>query len=241
MNEPLFRVSNVSKSFGLTEAVCNITFELYPGDRVALQGPSGSGKTTLLRLLAGLERPDSGAIELDGVTVSTLNRVTPPHRRGIGFVFQTPALWPHLTVAQNILFGLGRLSRRDGSRRLHELLELTGLSGLERRFPEQLSGGEARRAALARSLAPSPRCLLMDEPLTNLDPELKEQMINLILKTAKPPTVLFYVTHDREEAAQLGRRLLFIKNGFLQELPPGEGREVGEMKHHGDPAAGDSQ
>lgn len=223
MKELLFHICNVSKRFGSTEAVRKVTLDLYAGERVALQGPSGSGKTTLLRLLSGLERPDSGTIELRGVTASTPGRVLPPHKRGIGFVFQTSALWPHLTVAQNIMFGLGRLPRKDAVRRLHQLLELTGLNGLERRYPEQLSGGEARRVALARSLAPSPRCLLMDEPLSNLDPQLKEQMIMLILKAAEPPTALFYITHDREEAARLGQRLLFMESGFLSEFPRGEG------------------
>jgi ABC-type Fe3+/spermidine/putrescine transport system ATPase subunit len=202
----------ISKSFGTVRAVNSVSLDLVAGSTLVVRGASGSGKTTLLRLLAGLELPDEGEIWIEGSPGGSL----PPYRRGMGFVFQSPALWPHLTVAGNILFGMAGRPRREARQRLGELLERTGLTGLEKRYPDQLSGGQARRVALARALAPRPRCLLMDEPLTNLDGELKEKMLALIKEeTAFAGSSLIYVTHDDAEAYQLGIRVVVMAEGSL--------------------------
>jgi len=214
----MIRVRQLSKSFGQAKAVDNITFSLAAGESLVILGPSGSGKTTLLRLVAGLEMPDDGEVSINGQLASKPGWVLAPHQRGIGFVFQAPCLWPHMTVSQNILFGLGRLSREEARRRLDELLEQTALSGLERRYPSELSGGEARRVAVARALAPRPRCLLMDEPLTNLDEHLRARLLALIRETVEQQgSCLLYVTHDRDEMAQISGRVLALKGGRLDQ------------------------
>ena len=166
----MIEVRDLGKSFGNVRALNHLGFNVPDSDAVVILGPSGSGKTTLLRLVAGLEIPDHGEIFIDGELASEPGRVLSPHQRGIGFVFQAPALWPHMTVAKNILFGLNGMPKQEASNRLDELLVQTGLTGLEQRYPSQLSSGQARRVALARTLAPKPRCLLMDEPLTNCRP-----------------------------------------------------------------------
>ena len=214
-------VDRVTRSYGNFKAVAEVSFELLEGEAVVILGPSGSGKTTLLRLIAGLEVPDGGEIYINGNLVSRKGWVLPPHLRGIGFVFQTPALWPHMTVAQNILFGLHRLKRQEARARLQEVLEQTGLTELAGRYPDQISGGQARRAALARSIAPRPRYLLMDEPLTNLDAGTKQEMLALIKKAAgEAASSLVYVTHDVWEAEQVGQRKLVLERGRLRDASP---------------------
>ena len=213
----MISVRQVSKSFGDVIAVKQITFEISVGNRVAILGPSGSGKTTLLRLIAGLEVPDSGEIYIDGTLASTPKQMLEPHARGLGFVFQAPALWPHMTVAQNILFGLHDLSRDEAINRLNELLGLVSLQGFERRYPHQLSGGEARRVSLARTLAPRPRCLLMDEPLTNVDPDLKTKLLDCIRQAVEYTNAgLIYVTHDAGEAETMSECVFMLRNGCLE-------------------------
>jgi len=212
----MIEVKQLSKSFGQVRAVDEVTFDLPAGGSLVIVGPSGSGKTTLLRLIAGLEIPDRGEILINGALASQPGWAMAPHQRGIGFVFQTPCLWPHMTVAQNILFGLQNLPREVARRRLHELLEQTSLSGLEGRYPSQLSGGEARRVAVARTLAPRPRCLLMDEPLTNLDPDLRTKLLAVIKASVEQQgSCLLYVTHDRDEAACISDRNLTLRDGRL--------------------------
>ena len=214
-------VDRVAKSYGRFKALKEVSFELWEGESAVILGPSGSGKTTLLRLIAGLEIPDGGEIYLNGRLASRRGWALPPHLRGIGFVFQTSALWPHMTVAQNILFGLHRLKREDARARLQELLDQTGLTEVAGCYPDQISGGQARRAALARSLAPRPRYLLMDEPLTNLDAETKQKMLELIKKTAGGPAIsLVYVTHDAWEAEQIGGKILVLERGRLKNGAP---------------------
>lgn len=202
----------LGKSFAGRPAVDGVSIQIQRGCPLVIEGPSGSGKTTLLRLIAGLEVPDAGEVELAGRTVSRPGWVLPPHLRGIGFVFQEPALWPHMTVAENIGFAL------DGSRRgrVRELLELTGLTSVAGRRPREISGGEAARAALARALAPEPRYLLMDEPLSHLDPDLKRSHLELILRSAEAwQSCLVYVTHDAQEAAGVGGRKVRMSDGRL--------------------------
>ena len=208
----MIELRELSKSFGGRRAVDGVSAEVLPGCPLVIEGPSGSGKTTLLRLIAGLEVPDAGEVALGGRTVSRPGWVLPPHRRDIGFVFQEPALWPHMSVAENIGFAL------EGSRRgrVLDLLEQTGLTAVAGRRPREISGGEAARTALARALAPAPRYLLMDEPLSHLDPELKRSHLELILRAVNAsPTCLVYVTHDAEEAASIGGRKVRMRHGRL--------------------------
>ena len=199
----MIRVSGVSKRYGESAALRNISLTAGEDQPLVVCGPSGSGKTTLLRIIAGLETPDAGEVEIDG----TPGRFLAPHLRDIGFVFQRSALWPHLTVAQNILFGVNGLPSAQKRRLAAELLERSGLSGMERRYPHQLSGGEARRVAILRALAPRPRHLLLDEPFTSLDADSKGAMLGLILERAgETRATVILVTHDLREAASVGGR-----------------------------------
>jgi iron(III) transport system ATP-binding protein len=214
----MISLRQVSKSFGDVKAVDEMTLDIAEGNHVAVLGPSGSGKTTLLRLIAGLEMLDSGEIYIDDMLASTPKWTLEPHRRKLGFVFQTPALWPHMTIAQNIMFGLHNEAKDEAKERLREMLDLVSLSGMEHRYPHQLSGGEARRVSLARTLAPGPKYLLMDEPLINLDIELKDRLLSIIKEAVLTTNAcLIYVTHDREEAEQVAQKILIIRNGHLQE------------------------
>ena len=214
MTEFFLVVNRVSKAYGDVQAVECASLEIEKGSTLVIQGASGSGKTTLLRLIAGLELPDAGEIYINGEAANGSGRSLPPHRRKMGFVFQSPALWPHLTVADNILFGLAGRPRRENRHRMEELLERTGLAGLQKRYPDQLSGGQARRVSLARALAPEPACILMDEPLTNLDDDLKEKMLSLIKEErSRLGSALIYVTHDSSEVSALGTRVTFMKKG----------------------------
>jgi len=210
------KVTGLSKYFGELAAVDDASFELGENATMVISGPSGSGKTTLLRLLAGLEIPDSGEIVINGETVGSPGKQEAPHRRGMGFVFQTAALWPHLTVAGNILFGLADRQKAEKEERLQELLQRTGLEGLDKRYPDQLSGGQARRVALARALAPEPDCLLMDEPLTNVDSDLKATLLEFV-KTEREriKAALIYVTHDQSEAEFLDGHKMIMDKGRL--------------------------
>lgn len=211
-------LTGVTKSFGDTPVLARIDAAIERGSRVAILGPSGCGKTTLLRLVAGLDYPDAGQISLDGKLASRPGWVLEPHRRGIGFVFQSGALWPHMTVAQNVLFGLRGVDRSAAAARLQELAEQMEIEGLEARYPDQLSSGQIRRVALARALAPRPSILLLDEPLTNVQPDLRARLAELISESvARTSATLVHVTHDETEASQLATRLLRMHSGKLSE------------------------
>jgi iron(III) transport system ATP-binding protein len=204
----------VSKQYGRVEVLREVSFRLEAGRSAALVGPSGSGKTTLLRIVAGLDLPDAGEVWLGGTLASRRGWGLPPHERGIGLVPQAAGLWPHMTVAANVAFGLARLPRAERGRRLAEVLERTGAEPLADRFPGELSGGEARRVALARALAPQPALLLMDEPLTNLDPAARDQLLDLVLATVRSTGCsLLYVTHLSEEARLVGGEVLRLDAG----------------------------
>ncbi len=197
----MIELENISKTFGSRRAVDRVSLVIPDHARIALLGPSGSGKTTLLRLIAGLEIPDEGTISIDGRPVSRADFVIPPSERSLGFVFQSPALWPHMTVTDNIRFGLGHLPREKQKQRLHSLMERMQILPLADRFPDQISGGEARRVALARALAPRPAILLCDEPLTNLDRPLRQDLLKLIIESVQEAgSSMVYVTHDEFEA-----------------------------------------
>jgi len=212
----MISLKRVSKAFGSIRAVDHVSLEILAGQVVVIQGPSGSGKTTLLRLIAGLELPDSGVIALDDEVVSAVDWATPPHSRGIGIVFQRSALWPHMTVAQNLCFAMNGLSKAEADAHLHEILERVVLTDLRDRYPSQLSGGEARRVAVGRAMAARPKRLLLDEPLTSLDPELKGRLLTAILEYAhETGATVLYITHDREEARAVGHVRLCMERGRI--------------------------
>ncbi len=205
-------LKNVTKRFGDTAAVNNVSFSIKEGELVALLGPSGGGKTTVLRMIAGLEVPTTGDIFIRGRRVNDV----PVQQRNIGFVFQSYALFKNMNVFKNIAFGLKvkKWKRRDIGARVAELLRLFGLDGLEKRFPHQLSGGQRQRVAIARALVLEPRAVLLDEPLANLDIGLRRDLLALFreLLTERHVPALF-VTHDPREAASLGDRVAVIENG----------------------------
>lgn len=199
-------------------AVRDVSFGLRAGDIGVLIGPSGCGKTTLLRAVAGLEQVASGTIKLAGETVSSTGVNLAPEARQIGMVFQDYALFPHLSVGSNVGFGIHRWSKAERAARIVEVLELVGLSGQEDRFPHELSGGQQQRVALARALAPRPRLLLLDEPFSNLDVDLRERLaheVRLILKAAK--TTALFVTHDQLEAFAIGDTIGVMHEGDLHQ------------------------
>ncbi len=214
---PFVEIIEVAKSFGATPVLRGLSLAVVEGEVLALLGPSGSGKTTLLRLLAGFEEADRGSIRLGSVDVTRL----PPARRGVGMVFQHYALFPHLDVGENVAFGLhGRgLDKAETTRRVAEVLALVDLAGYERRAVSALSGGQQQRVALARALAPEPRLLLLDEPLSNLDPSLRERTrrkLQEVLRRLGITTVL--VTHEQEEAFDLAQRVAVLWGGELQQV-----------------------
>lgn len=206
----LLEVSHVSKSYPGLPVLKEASFVVQEGEIVSLLGPSGCGKTTLLRIIAGLESPDTGTVRLDGQDLSSV----PAHRRNFGLMFQDYALFPHRDVAANIAFGLrmqGR-PRAEIAQRVQEMLSLVALNGYERRRVIELSGGEQQRVALARSLAPRPRLLMLDEPLGALDRALREQLMNELRAILKRVGVTaLYVTHDQEEAFAVADRVLIMR------------------------------
>ena len=199
-------------------AVNQVSFGLRAGDIGVLIGPSGCGKTTLLRAVAGLERVSGGKIQLSGQVVSSVAVNLAPEARKIGMVFQDYALFPHLNVGRNVGFGIAHLSKTDRLRRVAEVLELVGLAGQQARYPHELSGGQQQRVALARALAPGPQLLLLDEPFSNLDVELRERLaheVRSILKAAHTTALL--VTHDQLEAFAIGDTIGVMQQGELHQ------------------------
>ncbi|MEM6911105.1 MAG: ABC transporter ATP-binding protein [Verrucomicrobiota bacterium] len=202
-------------------ALRDLTLSLQVGEILAVVGPSGSGKSTLLRLLAGLARPDSGTLRLTNQVIADEQTHLPPHRRGIGMVSQAGDLFPHLSVERNIAYGLPRSDRGRKQERVRQLLDSVGLPGLEKRFPHELSGGEAQRVALARALAARPQLLLLDEPFSSLDRELRGRLrlLTTDLLRREHLTTLF-VTHHGEDALTTGDRVAVLHRGKLVQLAP---------------------
>ncbi len=210
-------VRSVSKSFGSSVVLSGVSLDVADGSTVSLLGPSGSGKSTLLRIIAGLETLDDGSVLVDGRDMTS----SPTHQRGVGVVFQDQALFPHLDVGDNVAFGLrmGGVSRADRSPRVAEVLSVVGLAGYEGRDPSTLSGGEAQRVALARALAPSPRVVLLDEPLAGLDQLLRERLL-LELRSIFDSlgVTVVAVTHDPTEAGALGQQVAVLLDGHLAQI-----------------------
>ena len=222
------------KRFGSLEVVRGVDLNASRGEIVALLGPSGCGKTTTLRLIAGFEELDEGTVEIAGKVVASADRSEPPEKRHVGMVFQDGALFPHLSVGKNVVFGLPRRSS-DREDRVAEALRIVGLAGYEKRMPYELSGGQQQRVALARALAPAPEVILLDEPFSNLDAELRAAVraeVRQILADARATAVL--VTHDQEEALSLADRVAVMWEGrIVQDASPEElyhrpvNREIG--------------
>lgn len=210
-------MKNINKTFGSYQASHQVSFGIQQGKLVALLGPSGSGKTTILRMIAGLETQDSGDIFIDG---KNMNQV-PAANRGIGFVFQNYALFRYMTVYDNIAFGLKihKVPKNEIRERVQELIELAGLTGLERRYPNQLSGGQRQRVAFARALAPRPRLLLLDEPFAAIDAkvrlELRSWLRDMIHKVG---ITSIFVTHDQDEAVEVADEIIVTNRGRIEQM-----------------------
>jgi len=223
LSQAFVQLERLSKSYGPVPAVIDLSLEIAQGESLTLLGPSGCGKTTTLRMVAGLEKPDAGAIRFAGKpVVSIADGINlPPEKRNIGMVFQSYAIWPHMTVAQNVAFPL-KVRRVDAAtirERVRAALATIGLAGLEDRPATRLSGGQQQRVALARALIHEPALLLLDEPLSNLDVKLREQMrIELKLLQARLGLTLIYVTHDQSEALSLSDRIAVLNRGRIEQI-----------------------
>ncbi len=212
----MLECTNLAKRFGAAPALDGFNLRVSPGQIVALLGPSGCGKTTALRLIAGFAQPDSGTIAITGEPMHDHRHSTPPERRRVGMVFQEGALFPHLTVAQNIAYGLSKEDARK--ERVDEVVKLTGLEGLTQRMPYELSGGQQQRVALARALAPHPQLLLLDEPFSNLDPGLREQVRRDVMSILRRSGITaIFVTHDQEEAMYVGDTIAVMNRGRVEQ------------------------
>jgi iron(III) transport system ATP-binding protein len=214
-------LKNIGKNYGAFEAVRDFSLELQKGEFVSLLGPSGCGKTTTLRMIAGFMPPTSGTIELDGQVISSASGVVPPENRRMSMIFQSYAIWPNMTVGQNVGFGLEvrKVSRAETERRVNAILDVVQLRGLKDRYPAELSGGQQQRVALARAIVVEPEVLLLDEPLSNLDANLREEMrfeIRRLHDEFKITTV--YVTHDQSEAMVTSDRIVVMNKGRMEQV-----------------------
>ena len=229
MNAAAIAVMDVRKRFGPQVALDGVSLEIPAGEAVVILGPSGCGKTTLLRVIAGLEVPDGGQVVLHGTIVSAEGlALVPPHQRRLGFVFQDLALWPHLTVRQHLDFVLEStaLSRSERHRRAHEALVLVRVEQYSARYPHQLSGGEQQRVAIARAIVAGPQVLLLDEPLSSLDADLRTMLRAELLRLQRTLNLTtVYVTHDREDAAVLADCVVEMRAGRIVAMQGGEKRK----------------
>lgn len=219
-DSPILELRAVSCAYDPNRpAIRDISFSAHEGEILCLLGPSGCGKTTILRAIAGFEPVRAGQIFLSGRLVSSSSETIPTETRRVGMVFQEYALFPHLRVADNIAFGLRHLSRAERRARVQEMLRLTGLEGFERRYPHELSGGQQQRVALSRALVQNPVLLLLDEPFSNLDPDMAGRMrqeLHDLLRRTSTTTIL--VTHDHDEAFAMADRIAVLNQGMLEQL-----------------------
>jgi iron(III) transport system ATP-binding protein len=230
MSPTILELENIVKQFASNDlfAIDRVSFSLRSGDILSILGPSGCGKTTLLRTIAGFERPQSGKVTIDGRVVNDDRLSVPPEQRQVGVVFQDYALFPHLTVAENVIFGLKSWLPAEARQRVATVLDLVKLNEFGSRYPHELSGGQQQRVALARALAPQPKIVLMDEPLSNLDVQVRSHLrseIREILKLAGMSAI--FVTHDREEAMFIADWVAVMQGGKLEQFGTPE-----EVYHH---------
>jgi spermidine/putrescine ABC transporter ATP-binding subunit len=222
-------IKNLNKRLGNNAVLIGLNLDVNDKEFITLLGPSGCGKTTTLRILAGFLKPDSGEVIVDNAVISSAKGVVPPEKRRMGMVFQNYAVWPHMSVFENVAFGLKleKTSRAETGRRVEEALRLVGLEGLGARYPAMLSGGQQQRVALARSLVVEPAILLLDEPLSNLDAKLRDRMRVELKELQRRTGITFvYVTHDQAEAMALSDRVAVMNGGVLQQY--GTPREIYE-------------
>ncbi|MBH9965858.1 ABC transporter ATP-binding protein [Rossellomorea oryzaecorticis] len=230
----ILTINNLTFSFPKSRnpVIEEFSFSMNEGEIVGILGESGSGKSTLLRLISGLEIPRGGTIEIAGREVAGEKTFVQPENRGVGMVFQDYALFPHMSVRDNLLFGLSRLPRKERNPRVREMLELIQMTEFEKRYPHQLSGGQQQRIALARALAPKPELLLMDEPFSNLDASLKGAIrdeLRTILKKANMTCIM--VSHDKDDVQAIcDRSLVFGKKDDPLQQTPGNDRELTFLK-----------
>jgi ABC-type Fe3+/spermidine/putrescine transport system ATPase subunit len=220
-DEPILRVRGLTKVYGGTRAVDDVTFDLNAGEVLTILGPSGCGKSTTLRLIAGLEQPEGGEIWVRGRLVASRTVMVAPEARKVGLVFQSYAIWPHMTVAENVGYPLKvrRIERDTIVAKVAEMIRLMRLDGLDGRMPTELSGGQQQRVALARALVYEPDLLLLDEPLSNLDSVLRKEMrAQLKALQARLATTVLYVTHDQEEAMSLSSRVAVMNHGIIEQI-----------------------
>jgi iron(III) transport system ATP-binding protein len=214
---------NVARRYGAVDAVTEFSLELAPGEFVSLLGPSGCGKTTTLRMIAGFVPPSEGTIEMDGQVISSPSGVVPPEKRRMSMIFQSYAIWPNMTVGENVGFGLQvrKMSRAEIDCRVDGILDVVQMRSLKGRYPSELSGGQQQRVALARAIVVEPEVLLLDEPLSNLDANLREEMrfeIRRLHDEFKITTV--YVTHDQSEAMVTSDRIVVMNKGRIEQIDP---------------------
>ncbi len=221
----MIQLQGISKHYGDFTALKNINLQLQENEFVAILGPSGCGKTTLLKLLAGFMEPSGGSILLDGQVMASAKTLVPPEKRNISMVFQSHALWPHMTVEEHIYFPLKHhhfgkiLDKTAQAEVVTEVLEMVGLESLRHRFPSELSGGQKQRVSLARAIAPKPRLLLMDEPLSALDAELRMEMRKEIQRIHRQlGTTIVFVTHDQDEALAMADRIVVMNHGEIEQV-----------------------
>ena len=200
----MIELVNITKSYNLTNILKGASFSFESGSRTAVIGPSGSGKTTLLNLIAGLIPINKGMIKIGGIVTDTPESSIHPAMRNLGFAFQFPSLWPHLTVKHNILYGLSSLNKKESHTRYSNMLDALEITDIADKYPGEISGGQAKRVSLARTMVVKPRYLLLDEPLNNLDKDLKDKVLNVVRNlVTSENTTLIYVTHDLQEAKSI--------------------------------------
>lgn len=227
MSSPVIQLDGISKRFwpGPVEAVRDVSFEVEEGEILTLLGPSGCGKTTTLRLIAGFEVPDAGRMAIGGRAVAGDRCWVPPEKRGVGMVFQDYALFPHLTVGENVMFGLDRMRKPDRVRRSREVLKVLDLAPFFDRYPHELSGGQQQRVSLARALAPEPVVVLMDEPFSNLDAHLRNQVRDEVVAILRRTGVTcILVSHDQRDALAISDRVAVMNKGRIEQI--GSPREI---------------